>query len=115
MQEHNLVQRGSPRFVTSTMVRIILESPSAQQLADWAAAYLAEHGWSVSRAQPPPETPQQLAERLGLTRRHILRRLNHPGCPPVQRIRSRGERVSLIVATPELDEFLKRKLRTRSQ
>ena len=96
------------------MVKVTFESPSAQQLADWAA-YLADHGWSVSRAQPPAETPQQLADRLGLTRRHVLRRLNHPGCPPVQKVRSRGERVSMIVATPELDEFLKRKLRTGPQ
>jgi hypothetical protein len=93
------------------MVRVTLESPSTQDLADWAIKLLDGLGYAVSTKQPAPETPQQLARRLNLPRRHILRRLAHPGCPPVQVVHSRAGRVSLIFATPELEAFLKRPLR----
>jgi hypothetical protein len=94
------------------MVRVTLESPSTQDLADWAITLLDGLGYAVSpKHQPPAETPQQLARRLNLPRRRILRRLAHPACPPVQVVHSRAGRVSLIFATPELEAFLKRPLR----
>lgn len=97
------------------MVRIILESPTPQEMADWAAQFLEGFGYTVTRGQGPrpAETPQELADRLGVSRRHVLRRLTHPGCPPARVIYSQGARVSMIFATPELDEFMKRKLRSR--
>lgn len=93
------------------MVRITFESDTPQQLTDWLINYLQGLGYNVSPQQPVPETPQQLAQRLGLSRRHILRRLAHPGCPRVRVVQSPAERVSLIYATPALDAFLTRPLR----
>jgi len=93
------------------MVRVTLESQSTQELADWAIRLLEDLGYVISRSEPLPETPQQLADRLRLSRRHILRRLAHPGCPYVRVVHSRGARVSLIFATPELEAFLKQPLR----
>ena len=93
------------------MVRVTLESPSTQDLADWAIKLLDGLGYAVSPKQATPKTPQQLARRLNLSRRRILRRLSHPGCPEVQVVHSRGGRVSLIFATPEFEAFLKRPLR----
>jgi len=87
------------------MVRVIIESNSQRELTDWAVQYLEDLGYSIATSQPP-ETPQQLSARLDLSRRHVLRRLVHPGCPKVRFIRSKADRISLIFATPELDEFL---------
>ena len=89
------------------MIRVTLESESQKELTDWALSYLAGLGYVVSHSQAIPETPQQLAARLNLSPRRILRRLSHPGCPKVRLFRSKGERVSLIYATPALEEFLK--------
>jgi hypothetical protein len=96
------------------MVRIIIESHSQKELTDWAVQYLEDMGYSIAASQPSPETPQQLSARLNLSRRHVLRRLAHPGCPKVRLIRGKADRISLIFATPELDEFLKRRLRDRA-
>jgi hypothetical protein len=93
------------------MVRVTIESESQKELTDWALRYLADLGYVVSHSRTLPETPQQLATRLNLSPRHILRRLAHPGCPQVRLLRSKGNRVSLIFATPELEEFLQRKFR----
>jgi hypothetical protein len=96
------------------MVRVTIDSHSQRELTDWAVKYLEDMGYSIAASQPTPETPQQLSARLHLSRRHVLRRLAHPGCPKVRFIRSKAERISLVFATPELDEFLKRRLRDRS-
>lgn len=106
-------QRLAVRMATFPilMVRVTLESPSTQDLADWAIKLLDGLGYTVSPKQRAPETPQQLATRLNLSRRLILRRLAHPGCPQVRVVHSQGGRVSLIFATPEFEAFLKRLLR----
>ncbi len=93
------------------MVRIIIESHGQKELTDWAVYYLEELGYTIAASQPLPETPQQLSARLHLSRRHVLRRLTHPGCPKVRVIHTKADRISLIFATPELDAFLKRRLR----
>lgn len=93
------------------MVRVTIESQTHQDIIDWALRYLQDIGYSVTRSLAQPETPEQLAARLTLTRRHVLRRLGHPACPQVHIIRSRANRVSLIVSNPQFEAFLKRKFR----
>jgi len=96
------------------MVRVIIESHGQTELTDWAVRYLEDLGYTIAASQPAPETPQQLSTRLHLSRRHVLRRLSHPGCPKVRLIHTKADRISLIFATPELDAFLKRRLRNRT-
>ena len=49
------------------MVRVTIESESQKELTDWALRYLADLGYVVSHSQTLPETPQQLATRLGVS------------------------------------------------
>jgi hypothetical protein len=93
------------------MVRVIIESRSQQEITDWAIRYLSDLGYAVSPSEPIGETAEELARRLNLSRRHVLRRLAHPGCPRVRIIRSPAQRISLIFATPQLEAFLKTRLR----
>ena len=93
------------------MVRVIIESHSQKELTDWAVRYLGDLGYTVTATQPLAETPQDLAKRLNLSSRHILRRLAHPACPEVRVVRSRSKRISLIFANAQFEAFLKRKLR----
>jgi hypothetical protein len=93
------------------MVRVTIESQTNQDIIDWAVRYLQDTGYSVTRSQPKPETPEQLGRRLERSRRHVLRRLAHPACPDVEVVRSRARRVSLIVSNPQFEAFLKQKLR----
>jgi hypothetical protein len=89
-------------------MKIELPFDNAGEVTNWAIEWLREAGY---RVLPPhhrePETPKEIAARLGLaSSRHICRRMARGDWPPVKMRCGAKGRICEITTTPEFDAWL---------
>lgn len=88
-------------------VSVTIACASGDELVAWAHELLKREGFAVSRLHVK-ETPTQLAHRLGIHPQTLSRKLRLRNCPQnFQHDRGQLGRFNWIMASPELEEFLR--------
>lgn len=86
---------------------------SADPVLDLAVAVIESRGLKVVHPAENWETSREFADRLGVTPKHIWKRLHDHGCPPFEASRGPKNRINYILTNPALDEWCKPRQRRK--